>query len=138
MSESARLLRSLGVRTDVAAKFSDRPVEQIKDVIAQARARQDVRNIAAWVVSVLRTLPATEEIAPVTDGPSSLPILLHEDISGYDRMRWMELFRSTPPADRQAVLDRFRVQHPYDQEPRNPYADLDPAGRCAAACGADR
>jgi hypothetical protein len=96
-------------------------------VISQARARQDVRNIAAWVVSVLRTLP-TEEIVPVTDGPSALPILLHQDISGYDRMRWMEIFRSTAPADRQTVLDRFRTKHPYDQEPRNPYAEslLDP------------
>jgi hypothetical protein len=57
-SESTRLLRAIGVRADVAATFAERAVDQTQDVIAKARTQPGVRDLAAWVVSALRALPA--------------------------------------------------------------------------------
>ena len=123
LSESTRLLRSIGVRTDVAAKLADRPANLIQNVIAQAHARKDVRNIAAWVVSVLRTLPAAEEISPAPQKVSERAILFHPTISGYDRMHWLAIFRSAAIADRPAVLARFHAQHPTQDTSQDPTQD---------------
>lgn len=111
--ESTRLLREIGVRADVAAQLADRSPDQIRAVLAQARGRQDVRSVAAWVVSALRALPAVAAAAPPR--VSEKAILFHPQLSGYDRQRWLALFRAADPADRASVLARFLAAHPQEE-----------------------
>lgn len=120
-TEQSRLLRAIGVRADVANTFAERPVEQIARVIAQARARQGVRDLAGWVVSALRALPAVEELAPPPPKVTETAILFHPGITGYERMVWLNRFRKADPADRPAVLARFLAEHPLE-EPNAPTA----------------
>ena len=115
-NESERLLRSIGVRTDVAKTFANQPVDRIRDVIARGHDQQGLRNLAGWVVSVLRTLPAPEELKPAPPKITEWGILLHPAISAYERGRWLSIFRDAEIADRAAVLARFYVQHPYVDE----------------------
>lgn len=115
----SRLLRGVGVRADVATAFSDRDPAQVERVIAQARARSGVRDLAAWVVSALRALPATAEVAPPPPKVSENAILFHPSLSGYERQRWLARFRRAEPADRPAVLARMSSEHPTPQELSN-------------------
>jgi hypothetical protein len=115
LNESERLLRAIGVRADVAVTFAHRSGDQTRDVIAKARTQPGVRDLAAWVVSALRALPAAEEIAPAPPKASERVILFHRGISGYDRQRWLAIFRSADPVDRPAVLARFHAQHPEEE-----------------------
>ncbi|NTV99944.1 MAG: hypothetical protein HGA19_01425 [Oscillochloris sp.] len=106
--ETSRLLQEIGVRRSVATSLADREPSQVSRLIAQARARLDVRDIAAWVVAALRDLP-DEPIAlpPAPVRVSEGPILFHSGISGYQRQIWLSRFRAALPGDRQAILDRF-------------------------------
>jgi hypothetical protein len=106
-SESARLLHAVGVRRSVAAGLADRPADVVARVIAQARVRPDVRDLAGWVVAALRDLPAETppDLPPARVSPS--PILFHPDITGRERQIWLGRFRAADLADRQAILDRF-------------------------------
>lgn len=101
------MLRSVGVRRAVAHSLADRPQAQVARVIAQARARTDVRDLAGWVVSALRELPDAPAEAPPPAQVSPAPILFHPGLSGYERQIWLSRFRAAEPADRQAILDRF-------------------------------
>jgi hypothetical protein len=92
------------VRADVAVTLATRPRAQIQRVIAQGRAQPGVRDLAAWVVSALRALPAEAAAPPHI---SDRAILFHPGISGYQRQIWLGRFRAAEPADRQAILDRF-------------------------------
>jgi hypothetical protein len=114
-NEVLRALSALGVRGDVARTLADRPPAQVARVIAQAQARPDVRDRAAWVVSALRALPP-DDAPPALLPPVSLtPILNHPTLTPQERMLWVRRFRSADPADRPAVLARFHAAHP--QEP---------------------
>lgn len=114
-TEAETQLRAAGVRQDVARTLRDRPAAQVARVIAQARARPGVRDLAAWVVSALRALPPEEPVA--NERPprlSDLPILLHPGLTGAQRQRWLTRFRTADPADRPAILARFRAEHPLE------------------------
>jgi hypothetical protein len=112
-SESARLLQAVGVRRSVAASLEAHPTAQVTRVIAEAQARSDVRNLAAWVVSALRDLPLIEE-PPVPMRPlSALPIHMHPGLSDEQRDRWIYRFRAaTTPIEQRAILDRLEQEHP--------------------------
>lgn len=111
---TARLLRGVGVRADVAARLADRPAAQVEQVIAQARARKGIRDLAGWIVSALRALPAAEELAPPPPKVSETAILLHPRLSGYERQRWLMRFRKADPVERPAILARFHAEHPLE------------------------
>lgn len=114
-TETACLLQTLGVRTDIVRQLADRPVTQVARVIGLARARSDVRDRAAWVVSALRALPADEpETPPADDRPhSAKPIHTHPGLSDEQRDRWIKRFRAAPsPEEQRAVLTRLEQEHP--------------------------
>lgn len=113
-TESWRLLRGAGVRVDIATQLAGRAPDQVRRVIAQAQARQGIRDLAAWVVSALRALPA-EAAAVVAPRVSERAILFHPQLSGYERQRWLMLFRGADPADRPAILARFHSAHPAEE-----------------------
>jgi hypothetical protein len=110
---SAARLRTFGVRADVAALLADRPLAQVERIIAQAQARQDIRDRAGWVVAALRMLPASEPPAPPAPVNESA-ILFHPTISGYERQQWLGRFRRAEPADRPEILKRFHAAHPLE------------------------
>lgn len=112
-TEATHLLCTAGVRADVAAQLADRDPGQIQRIIAQARARAGIRDVAAWVVSALRALPAAETAPPPK--VSEKAILFHPQLSGYERQRWLTRFRTADPADRPAVLARFLAEHPMEE-----------------------
>jgi hypothetical protein len=110
-----QMLCSIGVRADVATRLATRPTEQVARVIAQARARQGVRDVAGWVVSALRALPETDVRQPdtVERPPSPLPIYTHPGLSDEQRDRWIRRFRATPsPYEQRAILARLEQEHP--------------------------
>lgn len=111
---TARLLRSLGVRSDVAARLASHPVARVEALIAEARGRTNIHSLAGWVVSALRALPAADELAPPPPKVSEKAILYHRGISGYERQRWLTRFRKADPADRPAILARFLAEHPLE------------------------
>jgi hypothetical protein len=114
-SGAVPLLRGIGVRADVARTLADRDPAQVARVIAQARARHGVRDLAAWVVAALRALPTSEVQAPV-QGPkvSDLAILTHPHLTNAERQRWLGRFRAAEPAERADVLARFTTEHPLE------------------------
>ena len=113
---SAKLLRGIGVRADVAAQLDAHPPEQVARLINQAHNRPDVRDTAAWVVSALRTLPI-DAVSTVPPPPkvSEAAILFHPNLSGFDRQRWLNRFRNADPADRPAIMVRFHAEHPMEE-----------------------
>ncbi|NTW97844.1 MAG: hypothetical protein HGB28_04765, partial [Oscillochloris sp.] len=115
LSESAQLLLAAGVRHSVAISLAARPVAQVTRVIAQARARADVRDLAAWVVSALRDLPAVDAPQAPERRLSALPIYQHPDLTDEQRDRWIYRFRAvTTPAEQRAILARLAQEHPSD------------------------
>jgi hypothetical protein len=115
VTESERQLRSLGVRADIARQLGERPTEQVARVIAQARARQGIRDLPAWVVSALRALPADEIPADPADDRlvSARPIYFHPGLDCDQRSDWLMRFRAArTPADQRAVLARLEREHP--------------------------
>jgi lipase chaperone LimK len=93
--------------------LAERPVAQVTRVITQARARADVRDLAAWVVSALRDLPATEEPLEPERPLSALPIYQHPGLTDEQRDRWIYRFRAvTTPAEQRAILVRLAQEHP--------------------------
>jgi hypothetical protein len=127
-SEGERLLRSVGVRADTARQLAHHAPAQIARIIAQARGREGVRDVAGWVVSALRALPLDDldQSAPPPK-VSDLAILLHTGLSNSERMRWLTRFRAADLVERPAVLARFHTEHPGGSSPR-------PLGE-AAYCG---
>lgn len=111
-SESYRQLRAIGVRHSVARQLGAHTGEMVARVIADARTRPGVKDLAGWVVSVLRDLPPDQP--PPTPPPrvSDLPILLHPGLTHAERERWYMRFRYAAPADRPAILERFHAEHP--------------------------
>jgi len=110
--EAERQLRQLGVRADVARSLGDRPVEQVRRVIAEARSRPNIRNRAAWVVSALRALPAEEPAPPPK--ASDMAILVHPGLTHLERTRWLARFRNADPFERATVLAHFHAEHPLE------------------------
>lgn len=110
LTESERRLRDLGVRAEVAQSLRDRPVAAIDRLAAQAQARPDVRDRAAWVVSALRALPAEPPAAPAPR-VSDLAILTHPGLTNSERTRWLTRFRNADLVDRPALLARFHQEH---------------------------
>ena len=111
----ALLLREIGVRRSEREKLAMRPREQIAQVIAQARARGDVRDLAGWVVSALRELPETPPAGPPQPKVSDRAILMHPELTHAERARWLTRFRSADTTERPAILERFIKEHPYEQ-----------------------
>jgi hypothetical protein len=112
-TESARLLQAVGVRHSVAASLADRPSAQVARVIAQARTRPNVRDLAAWVVSALRDLPTAEEPQEPERPLSAYPIHIHPGLSDEQRDRWIRRFRAvTTPAEQRAILEQMNREHP--------------------------
>ena len=113
-------MQLVGVRRSVAASLADRPVAQVSRVITQARTRTDVRDLAGWIVSVLRDLPATEEpLAPLEpEKPlSAMPIYKYPNLTDEQRDRWIWRFRAaTTPAAQRAVLAQLERDHPIGTE----------------------
>lgn len=107
------LLRSIGVRADVAARLASRPAAQVTRVIAGARARRDVRDLAGWVVSALRALPE-DGGEPAPDRPVSVaPIYDHPGLDADQRSDWLMRFRrAQTPYEQRAVLARLEREHP--------------------------
>lgn len=110
--EGLRLLRAAGVRADTACQLAHHSPTQIGRLIAQARARPGVRDVAGWVVSALRALPPepVEQAAPPK--VSDLAILTHPGLTNSERTRWLNRFRAAELSDRPAVLARFHTEHP--------------------------
>ena len=111
----AQLLRGIGVRRSVSERLAVHPQEQIAQVIAQARARGDVHDLAGWVVSALRELPETQPAGPARPKVSDRAILMHPELTHAERTRWLTRFRSTDGTERLAVLERFTKEHPHEQ-----------------------
>jgi len=111
----ARLLREIGVRRSVSERMGVRPQEQIAQVIAQARARGDVRDLAGWVVSALRELPEVQPVGPPRPKASDRTILVHPELTHAERSRWLTRFRNADAIERLAVLERFNKEHPHEQ-----------------------
>lgn len=114
-SPAERLLCGIGVRADVAASLAGRDPAQIVHLIAQARARTGVRDLAGWVVSALRALPPTEAATPPPPKVSDLPILSHPGLSHAERQRWLMRFRNAEPAERPDILARLHTEHPLEE-----------------------
>jgi hypothetical protein len=114
-SETYRLLRELGARRSVAAALAAHPPALVAQIIARARARGDVRDLAGWVVSALRELPAGQAERPPPPKVTDRAILLHPGLSHAERVRWLTRFRNAEPADRPAVLERLNREHPHEQ-----------------------
>ncbi|PDW01917.1 hypothetical protein [Candidatus Viridilinea mediisalina] len=114
-SPSAKRLRQLGVRADVAAKLATRSLDQVERVIAQADNQAGIRDRAAWVVSALRALPEREDAPAAPQKVSERAILLHPKISGYERMRWLNRFRNADAAKRPEILREFLDLYPLEQ-----------------------
>jgi hypothetical protein len=115
LSESTQLLLAVGVRRSVALRLAERPVAQVTRVIAQARARADVRDLAAWVVSALRDLPAVDVPLEPEKPLSALPIYQHPGLTDAQRDRWIYRFRAVAtPAEQRAILARLAQEHPCD------------------------
>jgi hypothetical protein len=81
-----------------------------------------VRDLAAWVVSALRELPAVEEAPLAAPRVSEREILFHPDLSGRERQQWLARFRRADPADRASVLARFHTEHPVTEEVSHAHA----------------
>ncbi len=112
-SESTRLLQASGVRRSVAASLGDRPAALVAHVIAQARARAEVRDLAGWVVAALRDLPDDAAPAPPAPPLSALPIHTHPDLTDEQRDRWIYRFRAAPtPVAQRAILEQLAQEHP--------------------------
>ena len=88
-TETSRLLRALGVRPRVADELADIPPELARAAIASGMARAGVRDLAGWVVAMLRdvrdrgwTIPGT---APANTGahPPLPPELKALDVAAY-------------------------------------------------------
>ena len=116
-SPSARRLRAMGIRADVASSLADRPLTQIEQVIAQAHTRKDIRDRAGWVVATLRMLPADAVRSPQEEAYDD-DILFHPTISGYDRQVWLRRFRQADPARRPEILRRFQAAYPPENSDR--------------------
>jgi hypothetical protein len=119
------MLRSIGVRSDIASKLADRPAAQVAHVIATARARPGVRDVAAWVVSALRALPDhVVDLPPVEpERPlSARPIYFHPDLTAEQRSQWLIRFRrAQTPAEQRAVLMRLEQEHPQEHSQEHPH-----------------
>jgi hypothetical protein len=82
-------------------------------VITQARARSDVRDLAAWVVSTLRDLPETDVKVEPEQLLSAKPIYFHPNLTSDERSDWLMRFRrATTAAEQRAILARLAEQHP--------------------------
>ncbi|MBX0329911.1 hypothetical protein K2Z83_19790 [Oscillochloris sp. ZM17-4] len=126
-SESAQLLLAVGVRRSVAQRLADRPVAQVTRVIAQSRARTDVRDLPAWVVSALRDLPATDVPMEPEQLLSALPIYQHSGLTDEQRDRWIYRFRAVhTAAEQRAILARLAQEHPADHLGDLPLPDAIP------------
>ncbi len=115
-SESARALRGIGVRRDTARTLASHPLAQVERVIAQARARGSVRDLAAWVVSALRALPTEgeiEELAASEQPVSPMVIYLHPALTDEARYYWVRRYHAAlTPSEKRAVLARLDQEHP--------------------------
>jgi hypothetical protein len=110
---ASRLLQSIGIRRSVAANLADRPEPLVARLIAQARARTDVRDLAGWVVAALRDLPAEMPTLAPEPPPSVFTIHEYPGLSDEERDRWVWRFhRAATPADKRAVLARLEQEHP--------------------------
>lgn len=118
-SPSRNMLRSIGVRADVATQLADRPAEQVARVIAQARQRPGVRDLAAWVVSSLRAQPKDDADNPdeAPDRPvSAHPIYFHPGLDADQRSNWLMRFRrAQTPYEQRAILARLEREHPVER-----------------------
>ena len=54
-TESANLLRSIGVLPEVIIELANTPLARVEEAIAHGQARPEVRDLAGWVVKLLRT-----------------------------------------------------------------------------------
>ncbi len=82
-------------------------------VIAQAYARPDIRDLAAWVVSALRALPVEGETA-ASKHLSEQAILFHPGLLNEERRLWLDRFRAALPSARPAILDEFYTTYPLE------------------------
>jgi hypothetical protein len=115
LQEGERMLAAIGVRRSVAGQLATRDAGQIARVITLARARPDVRDLAAWVVSALRDLPEAEGLPRPSDErpPSVMPIYTHPSLTDEQRDRWIRRFRAAPsPYEQHALLTRLHQEHP--------------------------
>ncbi len=114
--ETMRLLRSIGVRTDIAAQLAAHTHTQVSRVITQARARAGIRDLAAWVVSALRTLPLddiAEDPSASDEHVSVYPIHMHPNLTADERSCWLLRFRrATTPTEQRAVIARLEKEYP--------------------------
>lgn len=115
LDHCGRPLREIGVRRSVSERMGVRPQEQIAQVIAQARARGDVRDLAGWVVSALHELPESQPVGPPRPKASDRAILMHPELTHAERSRWLTRFRNADATARSAVLERFIKEHPHEQ-----------------------
>ncbi|RRR66083.1 MAG: hypothetical protein EI684_21330 [Candidatus Viridilinea halotolerans] len=115
---SAKRLRELGVRSDIAAQLGDRSLLQVDRVIAQAYARPDIRDRAAWVVSALRALPVEGETAE-TKRLSEQAILFHPALTYEERTHWLGRFRAALPSARPTILEEFYATFPLENHNDN-------------------
>ncbi|MFL5803550.1 MAG: hypothetical protein ACJ8CR_17630 [Roseiflexaceae bacterium] len=53
-TESANLLRSIGVLPEIVIELANLPIERVKEAIAHGQARPEVHDLAGWVVKLLR------------------------------------------------------------------------------------
>lgn len=54
-TETTRLLRTINVLPEQILELAELPIEVVKTAIADGRAREGVRDLAGWVVKLLRT-----------------------------------------------------------------------------------
>ncbi len=84
VSETTRLLYSLGVSYAAARELADVPIEWVRQVVVQARWDPNIRSVPGWTVALLRQMreeaavfstdePSEPPAAPPTDKPPEPP-----------------------------------------------------------------
>lgn len=108
-TESAALLRTINVKPAQIAELAHMPLASVEGAIADGRSRPAVRDLAGWVVSLLRThRDYGWKIAPPAPAPDSAEAL-REAFARYAAER--DVAREAEPGDRELLVDQDTPSH---------------------------
>jgi hypothetical protein len=131
-TESAHLLRSIGVLPEVIIELANTPIGRVEEAIAHGRARPEVRDLAGWVVKLLRTARDYDwAISQPRPADAHVPQLI--DVERYTSGAYGDLFRrGSDTSDLELTDDRRpatddRLLSPISNL-QSPISNLQPAG----------